>query len=1652
MGNEPQRHKTTYQNIPKPIRMFCGDDSCSAQALNDNPPALEDKKWLFELILRPFPIDLSRHYQDHIPSCRYHQVTGTLIPPVNTIGYYWLIEMTHCACGDNELLPGDIYTTPKILHISCSAPCGLIYCTTPQHQPRCTFSVFSSRATTLSGPSFIFASKSGQFTSTVGCSSSNGSVVLCYNPFVELIIPSAGGNGLLLNSVYFQTITTITFNSAIIPVGGCLSSNVNASIQVCGNVGDTYVSFYVPVDTMGTNEPFLSITLFTTMSATTSPSITYTIQSRILFRDTTSLSWTSSFGVVSPLYSISSLNIPLSERETVSGPSFPITVSGSITLMPGTFNTSILTVPLLIDSIPVVTSQTSNRANVTSTSWDWGSINGTADDLPAYNATLLVHIRSLAIQKYVSKSNTRPYQVNNFTLNFQISDYFTFNSLVIVDTLNDGHNVTDGITPVMVLFGRSYDMNDFTSIIPTAYGSSVIVFNVSSLLRSINATSNGVAYGPWTAFIRYSARTSAYYVANLSPVKQGDRIWSSVLFTANLGQTGGSVVTDTSSTSIVVSSGPLSAIVYAINDLPPNPNYDVVAGDMVTYEIQYVLPISTFGGITIQAFFPPVIEGVDQLVWNWTDANGSPDIYYANTVSSANTTGSVASFWDTTGAPRLKVQAVADIKSNSIKFTFSAYNDPLFPTSVLVLRVSLVVSGTQRKEDIIYSVTLVNAFEGAAKYTANCHVVYREPSVSFLAQFAVWTDSPLHTPNSEPALTSMTFSGNATCPGYTGQLSTSWTPVLYSVVLSLGRMINLTYPSILINNLAKEGQVIQISCTFSWASGITLEAAKNSTGNVYSVTVNSKPRPENLTFFVNEGSNQTVNLHEHITGRDGYQDIDWKTLSLTSSTLSGSVNLTNGSVYYQPKQYFWGNDSVSYKICDSTGACKEANITYVVAYRPHAPFALNQTLITPQNGVSVNISSRLFCPDSPLSFVRVDSVTSGSFAMNTSQSYPASSPYLLDAMYTPPPFKSGSFIVILTACNEQSMCSPLQFNFTVVAPMPPKWLNATAYDNSTNQEVFPTIYIDSTQNIGTKLQQMYDLYVALNISDIDRDSAKISRTPSYGTAHVNDVYTNSDNETILVIRYIPTTSTATNDTIRYAACDMWYQCAESSIQITFPVGGEPGYCYGGIILTFFGLVLGFTGFTFYSASRAWHLIDFMQLMVLSSQVNVNYPTFYMNFIGCFSWLNLSASVPWQISTALKQFIFTFESEERRAGHRTLQSVDQFISQAVADVPGERYLTGTLFWTLVICLVPAFLSLFFYVMQKLSVTYGPACEKLKRICQTITWRICLFAYLGVVFACLHQLVMQGRVGTDGSTSMTIATIVACLVLLVATPGLPIIYILAVRHRWDKMKQPIDLPASAVVKERDFKLIYRPDSIGFSDLSPREVTQETTRAPIENEDDRYTYDTRVLGCTAGLYKPWQAKDTLIHRYFYLIVFAKKFLLALVIALFASNPSHASTYVQIIALLIILVAYIAIILWQRPYADYFSMVIDLLLSVVVVLVLIFSALMVDENTLSSRNRTRLCVAMIWIHYGTMVLFYIVCIPAFIKSMFDRKEKEKKREQQQQDLTQIGLENSGINEEGLPAYRDIRSGLYTPTMMLEVVTPPASPKVDRSPSQNRI
>jgi uncharacterized repeat protein (TIGR01451 family)/fimbrial isopeptide formation D2 family protein len=299
--------------------------------------------------------------------------------------------------------------------------------------------------------------------------------------------------------------------------------------------------------------------------------------------------------------------------------------------------------------------------------------------------------RALALQKTVAVLGggaPEPGDTLRWTLSAQVSDYFSFDGLVLTDMLSDGQRA-DPASPILtvreggaVLYAGAFDPAN-VSIVANADGTTALAFRVADelLLRGFDPTLSGGRVGDpagaTTLSVTFESEVSRYY-ADGRPLLQGDGLGNTVAVTGSLPGTG-TAVTDAGAAAAALARGQgLTKSIYLVNGEAPGLAVPPVTnGDTVTFRLQYTLPTGSVNTFTLTDFLPlPIFRVVgengpitfldirdDGLDPATIPPPGSAWWHPDDTFDLANPIGYA-------GAPTL----LLDVASNSITFDFGSFH------------------------------------------------------------------------------------------------------------------------------------------------------------------------------------------------------------------------------------------------------------------------------------------------------------------------------------------------------------------------------------------------------------------------------------------------------------------------------------------------------------------------------------------------------------------------------------------------------------------------------------------------------------------------------------------------------------------------------------------------------------------------------------------------------------------------------------------------------------------------------------------------------------------------------------------------------------------------------------------------------------------
>jgi|GEM_PF-447852 len=266
-----------------------------------------------------------------------------------------------------------------------------------------------------------------------------------------------------------------------------------------------------------------------------------------------------------------------------------------------------------------------NATNTASVTGNYTNINVSSAD----NYTLI--LKPLAIQKGVNDESTdpiqpRPTDILRYTLNFQVSDYFSINNLVLYDVLGDGQSFLNSLTYnprlnlhlpgiyISNLFVNLTNPNQFYYYHNSTTGITYLVFNVTRILIDNGYSGiveggnyTGTNYGATTGNLTFWARINEYYEGvtppTPHPIVSNDLINNVVVADAALTQNG-SQIEDSSGSQVVIVAPTPSKDIIKINGNDPVAPYLVKPGDTVTFSLLIDVPTSNLHDFNLIDYLP----------------------------------------------------------------------------------------------------------------------------------------------------------------------------------------------------------------------------------------------------------------------------------------------------------------------------------------------------------------------------------------------------------------------------------------------------------------------------------------------------------------------------------------------------------------------------------------------------------------------------------------------------------------------------------------------------------------------------------------------------------------------------------------------------------------------------------------------------------------------------------------------------------------------------------------------------------------------------------------------------------------------------------------------------------------------------------------
>ena len=311
----------------------------------------------------------------------------------------------------------------------------------------------------------------------------------------------------------------------------------------------------------------------------------------------------------------------------------------------------------IIDSETGVSTVAKNIVNM-----DYTYDNNTYDVSDSYN----VYLKSLATQKYAEILSTPidgtytvvPHNSINYKVDFEISDYFAFDNLVIYDKF-DTHKVGSAqkfLTenkPVLSVYGKTYELNEsYYNVVSLGSIDKSVTFYISKFLKDNNIstsltggyyTNRSINEGAMVGSLNFATKVIIYY-SNGSSVVSNDLVINHIKTSADVLNTT-NTVSDSSYTQLKVPSVTLKKDIVAVNGeiISPADFYKVYPGQNITFALDIYFPTGSVHDFAVTDYLPiPLFNlkgfnlvnsttGVIPEGGYWAYANNSGFLYDENT-------------------------------------------------------------------------------------------------------------------------------------------------------------------------------------------------------------------------------------------------------------------------------------------------------------------------------------------------------------------------------------------------------------------------------------------------------------------------------------------------------------------------------------------------------------------------------------------------------------------------------------------------------------------------------------------------------------------------------------------------------------------------------------------------------------------------------------------------------------------------------------------------------------------------------------------------------------------------------------------------------------------------------------------------------------
>lgn len=318
-----------------------------------------------------------------------------------------------------------------------------------------------------------------------------------------------------------------------------------------------------------------------------------------------------------------------------------------------------------------------------------------------------------------------------YTITFQVSDFFAFGDVVITDTLADGLRFDATFTPILSFTGA---MTNFSQT-PGADGSTILQFRITDELGApllggcIPPGGTGGAppdcsfnNGATAGTLTYRAIVQDQFLVNFPSgdpsVDHGDLlnnemvISGQVLDVGNVTTALGTEENDDSREQLIVERGRPTKSIYAVNGTPcaACTGIRLAPGDTLTYRIQHNMPSSDFEDFALVEYLPlPVFDATEIVTFDAALNAAVPPAGVAKLNVPGDTLHTIMG-----ALPTLSVNPVA----NAVSFTYGDFDTPTNVQS----QIDILFTVTMRSDPIadgLMLTNLVRALEGSTNSTSD---------------------------------------------------------------------------------------------------------------------------------------------------------------------------------------------------------------------------------------------------------------------------------------------------------------------------------------------------------------------------------------------------------------------------------------------------------------------------------------------------------------------------------------------------------------------------------------------------------------------------------------------------------------------------------------------------------------------------------------------------------------------------------------------------------------------------------------------------------------------------------------------------------------------------------------------------------------------